>query len=359
MSRKDAGEKQETKGILVNRVNLEFDEDLFFDRFVILRTKYVDIKKRNEAARLLKPFKTVLAIRYEMGADSFFVLLDGKSERDAIIQKLNTVDVTMDVCRKIDSLNMVDDVTLIIDLLNIGSARINKDEDAEDRMTYSNLQGSIYTYENGDITKDKVTAFKVSYHKADGSCRLFGDNRVDFNAQSFGNVKKVAEDPKAAKTLDRYIPYVASNSQLNMADSYGDLIGLGERYVARGYKGMDKAVIPFINIDKSEEFDASKMGRLRNSMRKFRKAYRDVGTGLEFERTYLFDGDSLGVKKPIDNSFFNELVRCYKGIRINIIDKVGNDRSRIISDTLSKVIGYRYGIEAEPSDEVRTDGFNI
>ena len=76
-------------GIIVNRLDFRLDEMGFDRRYAILHTEYATYETRRTAVRLLSGFKTVRAVRYEYGGRSFYVLLEGHSERDGIIDTLN------------------------------------------------------------------------------------------------------------------------------------------------------------------------------------------------------------------------------------------------------------------------------
>lgn len=84
-------EHKHTDGILVNRLNFKVNEVEFNKRYTILHAEYSTYEVRKTAVLLLSKFPTVKAIRYEYGGTSFYILLKGNSEKEAIIKTLNTI----------------------------------------------------------------------------------------------------------------------------------------------------------------------------------------------------------------------------------------------------------------------------
>lgn len=309
--------KGQTPGILVNRIDFRVDEKEFDRRYTILHAEYATYEWRKEAVRLLDGFSTVKAIRYEYGGTSFYLLLKGNSEKERIIQKLNTI--VLDEPVKEEKYHQVAP-DMVFDLLLIGLSHSDADgEEDGENLTYSNLDGGVFTFEPEDIHEDRVVTFNIKARKAKDCTDLFGETQIMFPAQSFASVSEMendAKDKKALQILPRF--RMVDNRYMKLLGGSGHNPG-GKQFVKHGYHGMRKASIDFLCLSGVGGFDRSKMGRTRLTLRKMRREYADIGLDADFVRTDLFDGNKYSKKNTGFDRFLRDL---WDGRKINIVDKV-------------------------------------
>ena len=325
-------EHRHTDGILVNRLNFKVNEVEFSKRYTILHAEYGKsearearkVEVRRKAVRHLSKFHTVKAIRYEYGGTSFYVLLEGNSEKDKIIQTLNAIVHNSPVNEENYSQVAPD---MVFELLLIGLSYNDADkEDDGNNLSYSNLDGGVYTFEPGDVNDDCVVTFNIKARRAKDCVDLFGETQMLFPAQTFTSVDKMNEneaDRKYLKDLPRF--QMVDNTYMKLSN--GAKFGSCVEYVKHGYHGMKKASIDFLGINSVDEFDKSKMGRTRLTLRKMRREYADIGLEVEFVRTYLFDGNKYTKKNP---GFTKYLTELWSDKKINVIDKVKSPTSESI-----------------------------
>ena len=361
-------EHKQTDGILVNRLNFKVNEVEFNKRYTILHAEYSkdevrktkdEVKKikdevRNEAVRHLSKFHTVKAIRYEYGGTSFYVLLKGNSEKDKIIKTLNSIVLNNPVKEENYSQVAPD---IVFELLLIGLSYNDADkEDDGNNLSYSNLDGGVYTFEPEDIYKgDRVVTFNLKARPAKDCVDLFGKTQMLFPAQTFASVAKMNEteaDRKYLKDLPKF--QMVDNTYMKL--SKGAKFGSGVEYVKHGYRGMPKASIDFLGISSVDEFDKSKMGRTRLTLRKMRREYADIGLEVEFVRTYLFDGNKYTKKNP---GFTKDLTDLWGDKKINIIDKVKSPTSESIVKGVSMELKALFNVDTVPSEDVVKDEYNL
>ena len=359
-------EHKQTEGILVNRLNFKVNEVEFNKRYTILHAEYSqdevrktndEVKKiievRNKAVRHLSKFHTVKAIRYEYGGTSFYVLLKGNSEKDKIIETLNKIVLNNPVME--ENYNQVAP-DMVFELLLICLSYNDSDkEDDGNNLSYSNLDGGVYTFEPEDVKEDRVVTFNIKARPAKDCVDLFGETQMQFPAQTFASVAKMNEteaDRKYLKDLPKF--QMVDNTYMKLSNEA--IFGSGVEYVKHGYRGMKKASIDFLNIHSVGEFDKSKMGRTRLTLRKMRREYADIGLEVEFVRTPRFDGN----KYTKDNSGFEKfLKRLWKGKTIHIIDKVKTLSSKSIVHGITLDMKKEFNVDVVPSEEVVKDDFNI
>lgn len=347
-------EYKHTDGILVNRLDFKVNEVDFNKRYTILHAEYGKYEIRKEAVRHLSKFHTVKAIRYEYGGTSFYVLLDGNSEKEKIIQTLKKIVLNNPV-NEVNYSQVAPDI--VFELLLIGlSDNYSDKEDDGNNLSYSNLDGGVYTFEPGDVYKgDRVVTFNLKARPAKDCVDLFGETQMLFPAQTFATVAKMNEkevDRKYLKDLPRF--QMVDNTYMKL--SKGAKFGSGVEYVKHGYRRMPKASIDFLGIGSVDEFDKSKMGRTRLTLRKMRRKYAEIGLEVEFVRTPLFDGN----KYAKDNSGFEEsLKKLWKGKTIHIIDKVKTLSSKSIVHGITLEMKKEFDVNVISSEEVVKDDFNI
>ncbi|WP_042705741.1 hypothetical protein [Methanomicrobium mobile] len=348
-------EHKQTDGILVNRLNFKVNEVEFNKRYTILHAEYGKYEIRKEAVRHLSTFHTVKAIRYEYGGTSFYILLDGNSEKEKIIQDLKKIVLNNPVNEENYSQVAPD---IVFELLLIGLSYNDSDkEDDGDNLSYSNLDGGVYTFEPGDIYKgDRVVTFNLKARPAKDCVELFGETQLMFPAQTFATIAKMNEkeaDRKYLKDLPRF--QMVDNTYMKLS-SKGVKFGSGVEYVKHGYRGMNKASIDFLGISSVDEFDKSKMGRTRLTLRKMRREYADIGLEVEFVRTTLFDGNKYTKKNP---GFTKYLTELWSDKKINVVDKVKSPTSESIVKGVSMELKVLFNVDTVPSEDVVKGEYNI
>ena len=350
----DVQEHKHTDGILVNRLSFKVNEVEFNKRYTVLHAKYAAYDIRKNAVRLLSDFLTVKAIRYEYGGTSFYILLKGNSEKDKIIETLNKI-VLDDPVREEKYSQVAPDV--IFELLMIGLSYDDSDaEDDGENLTYSNLDGGVYTFEPEDVKEDRVVTFNIKCRPAKDCVDLFGATQMQFPAQTFASVAKMNENPEDRKYLVGLPRFQMVNGAYMKLSKGAEFGSVGREYVKHGYRHMNKASIDFLNLSGVAEFDKSKMGRTRLTLRKMRREYSDIGLEVEFVRTDLFDGNKYNKK----NSGFDKFLRnLWSGKNINIVDKVQNVSSESIIRGLTIDMRKEFGVELIPSKDVVKGDYNI
>ncbi|WP_400219779.1 hypothetical protein [Methanomethylophilus alvi] len=350
----DAKEHRHTEGILVNRLNFKVNEVEFNKRYTILHAEYAAYEVRKNAVRLLSKFHTVKAIRYEFGGTSFYVLLKGNSEKDEIKDTLNTI-VLDDPVQEEKYSQVAPDMIFELLLIGLSYNDSDKEEDGEN-LAYSNLDGGVYTFEPEDVKEDRVVTFNIKARKAKDCVDLFGETQMQFPAQTFASVAKMNEteaDRKYLKGLPRF--QMVGNTYMKLSNG-GEFGSGGREYVKHGYRGMKKASMDFLALSGVQDFDKSKMGRTRLTLRKMRREYEDIGFEAEFVRTDLFDGNKYSKK----NSGFDKfLKKLWEGRSIHIIDKVKSPTSASIVRGITLDMKKEFGVDVVSSDEVVKDEFNI
>ncbi len=350
----DAKEHRHTEGILVNRLNFKVNEVEFNKRHTILHAEYAAYEVRKNAVRLLSKFHTVKAIRYEFGGTSFYVLLKGNSEKDEIKDTLNTI-VLDDPVQEEKYSQVAPDMIFELLLIGLSYNDSDKEEDGEN-LAYSNLDGGVYTFEPEDVKEDRVVTFNIKARKAKDCVDLFGETQMQFPAQTFASVAKMNEteaDRKYLKGLPRF--QMVGNTYMKLSNG-GEFGSGGREYVKHGYRGMKKASMDFLALSGVQDFDKSKMGRTRLTLRKMRREYEDIGFEAEFVRTDLFDGNKYSKK----NSGFDKfLKKLWEGRSIHIIDKVKSPTSASIVRGITLDMKKEFGVDVVPFDEVVKDEFNI
>lgn len=354
-------EHKQTDGILVNRLNFKVNEVEFNKRYTILHAEYAkdEVRKtkyevKRDAVRHLSKFNTVKAMRYEYGGTSFYVLLDGNSEKDKIIQTLNSIVLNNPVM-EVNCSQVAPDIVFELLLIGLSYNDDDKEEDGNN-LSYSNLDGGVYTFEPGDIYKgDRVVTFNLKARPAKDCMDLFGETQMLFPAQTFASVammNKAEADKKSLNELPRF--EMVDNKYMKL--SKGDEFGSDVEYVKHGYRGMKKASIDFLDLSSVDKFDKSKMGRTRLTLRKMCREYADIGLKVEFVRTTLFDGN----KYNKDNSGFEEFLRkLWEGKTVHIIDKVKTLSSKSIVHGITLDMKKEFNVNVVPSEEVVKDDFNI
>ena len=268
----DAKEHRHTEGILVNRLNFKVNEVEFNKRYTILHAEYAAYEVRKNAVRLLSKFHTVKAIRYEFGGTSFYVLLKGNSEKDEIKDTLNTI-VLDDPVQEEKYSQVAPDMIFELLLIGLSYNDSDKEEDGEN-LAYSNLDGGVYTFEPEDVKEDRVVTFNIKARKAKDCVDLFGETQMQFPAQTFASVAKMNEteaDRKYLKGLPRF--QMVGNTYMKLSNG-GEFGSGGREYVKHGYRGMKKASMDFLALSGVQDFDKSKMGRTRLTLRKMPRVRR-------------------------------------------------------------------------------------
>lgn len=347
-------EHKHTDGILVNRLNFKVNEVEFNKRYTILHAEYSTYEVRKDAVRLLSKFPTVKAIRYEYGGTSFYILLKGNSEKEAIIKTLNTI--VLDEPVKEEKYGQVAP-DMIFELLLIGLSYNDSDiEDDGENLAYSNLDGGVYTFEPEDVKEDRIVTFNIKARRAKDCVDIFGETQMQFPAQTFASVSKMNEKEEDRKYLIG-LPRFQMVNNMYMKLSNGDEFGSGGReYVKHGYRGMKKASMEFLALSGVHDFDKSKMGRTRLTLRKMRREYADIGLEVEFVRTDLFDGNKYNKK----NSGFEKLLKkLWEGKTIHIIDKVKSPATVSIVRGITLDMKKEFDVDIVPSEEVVKDDYNI
>lgn len=341
-----------TAGILVNRLKFKINEVEFDKRYTILHAEYAVYEKRKEAVRLLNGFSTVKAIRYEYRGTSFYVLLKGNTEKERIIDTLNTIVLDEPVKEERYSQIPTD---MAFDLLLIGLSYDDSNNEEGD-PTYSNLDGGVYSFEPEDVKDDRVVTFNIKARKAKDCVDLFGGTQMLFPAQTFASVTKMRE-----KEVDR--KHLASLPRFQMMDnkymklSNGAEFGSGGReFVKHGYRGMARASIDFLAMSGVQDFDKSKMGRVRRTLRQMHRRYDDIGFEAEFIRTDLFDGNRYSKNNSKFETFLKNL---WKGKTIHIIDKVKSPTTQSIIRGITTDMKNEFDVDIVPSDDVVKGDFNI
>lgn len=351
----DAKEHRHTEGILVNRLDFKVNEVEFNKRYTILHAEYAAYEVRKNAVRLLSKFPTVKAIRYEYGGTSFYILLKGNSEKNEIISKLKSIVLDEPITE--EKYNQVAP-DMIFDLLLIGLSNNDSDtEDDGDNLPYSNLDGGVYTFEPGDVYEgDRVVTFNLKVRPAKDCIDLFGQTQMQFPAQTFASVAKMNEteaDRKYLKGLPRF--QMVDNRYMKLSN--GCKFGSGGReYVKHGYREMKKASIDFLGLSSVDEFDKSKMGRTRLTLRKMRREYADIGLEVDFVRTNLFDGNKYTKKNP---GFTKYLTELWQDKKINIIDKVKSPTSESIVAGVSMELKVLFNVDTVPAEDVVKGEYNL
>ena len=160
-------------------------------------------------------------------------------------------------------------------------------------------------------------------------------------------------DRKYLKGLPRF--QMVGNTYMKLSNG-GEFGSGGREYVKHGYRGMKKASMDFLALSGVQDFDKSKMGRTRLTLRKMRREYEDIGFKAEFVRTDLFDGNKYSKK----NSGFDKfLKKLWEGRSIHIIDKVKSPTSASIVRGITLDMKKEFGVDVVSSDEVVKDDFNI
>ena len=347
-------EHKHTDGILVNRLNFKVNEVEFNKRYTILHAEYSTYEVRKTAVRLLSKFPTVKVIRYESGGTSFYILLKGNSEKEAIIKTLNTI--VLDEPVKEEKYGQVAP-DMIFELLLIGLSYNDSDiEDDGENLAYSNLDGGAYTFEPEDVKEDRIVTFNIKARRAKDCVDLFGETQMQFPAQTFASVSKMNEKEEDRKYLIG-LPRFQMVNNMYMKLSNGDEFGSGGReYVKHGYRGMKKASMDFLALSGVHDFDKSKMGRTRLTLRKMRREYADIGLEVEFVRTDLFDGNKYNKK----SSGFDKLLKeLWEGKTIHIIDKVKSPATASIVRGITLDMKKEFDVDIVPSEEVVKDDYNI
>ena len=347
-------EHKHTDGILVNRLNFKVNEVEFNKRYTILHAEYAAYEVRKNAVRLLSKFPTVKAIRYEYGGTSFYILLKGNSEKEAIIKTLNTIVLDEPVKEEKYSQVAPD---MIFELLLIGLSYNDSDtEDDGENLAYSNLDGGVYTFEPEDVKEDRVVTFNIKARRAKDCVDLFGDTQMQFPAQTFASVSKMNEKEEDRKYLVGLPRFQMVNNTYMKLSNGGEFGSGGREYVKHGYRGMKKASMDFLALSGVQDFDKSKMGRTRLTLRKMRREYADIGLEVEFVRTDLFDGNKYNKK----NSGFDKfLKKLWEGKTIHIIDKVKSPATESIIRGITLDMKKEFDVDIVPSEKVVEDDFNI
>ena len=347
-------EKKQTPGILVNRVNWGVNEVDFDRKYTVLHAEYAAYDVKNSAVRLLKKFSTVKSTRYEYGGKSFYVLLKGNSEKAAIIETLNTIVLDEPVREEKFSQIPPD---IMYDLLLIGLSDNNTDrEDDGENLSYSNLDGGVYTFEPEDVKEDRVVTFNIKARKAKDCVDLFGETQILFPAQTFASVSKMNETEEDRKYLVGLPRFQMVDSTYMKLSNGGEFGSGGREYVRHGYRKMNKASIDFLALSGVQDFDRCKMGRTRLTLRKMRREYADIGFEAEFVRTDLFDGNKYCKK----NTGFDRLLKgLWDGRTVHIVDKVKSPTSESIIRGITLDMKKEFNVDIVPSDEVVKDDFNI
>ena len=343
-----------TDGILVNRLNFKVNEVEFNKKYTIIHAEYAAYDGRNNAVRLLSKFPTVKAVRYEYGGSSFYVLLKGSTEKDAIVETLNSI--VLDEPVKEEKYCQVEP-HMIFELLLIGLSHNDSDiEDDGENLAYSNLDGGVYTFEPEDVKEDRVVTFNIKARRAKDCVDLFGETQMQFPAQTFASVSKMIEkeeDRKHLIGLPRF--QMVDNTYMKLSNG-GEFGSSGREYVKHGYRGMKKASMDFLALSGVQDFDKSKMGRTRLTLRKMRREYADIGLEAEFVRTDMFDGNKFGKK---NNGFDKLLKRLWGGRTIRIVDKVRSPTSESIVRGITLDMKKEFDVDVVPSNDVVKDDFNI
>jgi len=351
MSKK--GEYRHTEGILVNRLDFRVNEVEFDRKYTILHAEYAAPEKKREAVRLLNGFSTVKAIKYGFGNTSFFILLNGKTEKEAIIETLNTIVLDEPVRER--RYNQVSK-NVALDLMLIGLSHEDSGNEEGD-PTYSNLDGGLYTFEPEDVKSDRVITFNMKSRKAKDCIELFGDTQVLISAQTFASTKRMQEHPNDRKLL-KSLPRFQIYDNRYMKLSNGNVFEPDkEEYVKHGYHGMKKkASIDFLDISGVDNFDRCKMGRTLRTLKRMHREYKDIGLEIGFVRTNLFDLNRYRKK----NSKFEDYLRSlWNGGTIHIVDKVNSPTSRSIVHGITVDMKNTFNVNVIPADEVIRGDFTI
>lgn len=148
---------------------------------------------------------------------------------------------------------------------------------------------------------------------------------------------------------------MVGNTYMKLSNG-GEFGSVGREYVKHGYRGMKKASMDFLALSGVQDFDKSKMGRTRLTLRKMRREYEDIGFEAEFVRTDLFDGNKYSKK----NSGFDKfLKKLWEGKKINIIDKVKTPATESIIRGITIDMKKEFDVDIVPSDDVVKNDFNI
>lgn len=343
-----------TPGILVNRVNYRVNEKKFDSKYTVLHAEYETYDMRKSAVNILSGFRSVRSIRYEKKRGAFYFMVEGNCELDEIEKKLNRIVLD----EPIDRLNcgkVPRDILLDLLLNGLSYNRTDVEEDGEN-LTYSNLDGALFTFEPDDVHEDRIVTLNIQSRPAKDCVDIFGDTKLLFPAESFAAVFKLNDnefDKKALIGLPRYQAVDDRYMKISAGFEFGSG---GKEYVRRGYTGMKKASIDFFDVSSIKKLDQSKMGRVRLTLRKLRREYDDIGLEIDFVRTELFDSNKWFKR---NTGFEQYLKTIWRGKKIHIIDKVNSETSRCIAEGVYIDMKKEFDVDIVESEDVVKGEYNI
>ena len=338
----------ETKGILVNRLDYHLNEPKFDGKYTILHAEFRTYDQRKGAVDHLSSFGTIRAIRYGGDGTSFYIMLNGSTEKLKICEKMEREahcdSISQEKCGRVKP-------DILLDLMMIG---LNSDPDIADEPSFSNIEGSVYTFEPSGVKEDRIITFNPNIREAKDCRELFGDVSMRFPAKSFPFEEKLKIDKRDAALLPKLSRYEVDGNRLRYSRNNSTQV---KRCVGHGYHGMKKASIPFIGLSDVKHLDESKMGRVRKTLRKMMRVYADVDLEIGFVRTDLFDGNHYYQAK--DSRYDVFLEGMWSGKTIYLTDMVGSDSSKAIVRGFSTDLNNLFGIEVDVVDDIVRGGPNI
>lgn len=340
-----------TPGIMVNRIRSSWDSNAFSDCYAIVKVEVGGALKMGPVLKVLKDCRTKRAIVHGFSGKGFHILLDGRDELDAVVSDLNDL-LGPESARSVP----VDSVPrhTVLNLLAAALPDSILDSDQED--FYSNPEGCLYSVDPSGIKPGRVVSLKFWFSEAEGG---FGDVMLEFPAQTFGSLRKVASDPANKEFVQYLVHYRCENCRLRHTGGMGYDKEDGDVFVRKGYKGMPRASIPFFDVSSANKMYQSKMGRVHRIMGKMRRAYRDIGLELDFVRTHEFDANHQSRSTTVVRHFEVKLKELLSGTAVTIVDKAGTPESASASGMIVSAMIASFGITPEISSDIVPGTLNL
>lgn len=334
--------------IKTNQLEVDLNLSQFDQKFDVFKITTSEKYFNRGAYMLDTPLlcNNVQSVFFETGNNYFVLMLKDTANKSRLKSALLNTDGGEKITIAQVGTEGVEQRVVVSLLLNaIGSFEL-------DFLRLNNLTGRLYCFHPKWIKKttkgketrvQKIPCLNVSISK---------DLRLSLAVSTFSSValrKKIAFTKRKFEQYPQYILSANNTLRRKLRDD------TGECFIIRQTKG-DKTEIPFLDIQNTERFEASKMGVLTEVIQKFNKKYSGV-CSLRFKE--ISDYSSLECSKSLISKN-NKIVREYlESTDIKIVDLIGDDYSKAFCKDIALTLTEKYGVGACIGKRIVKNSLNL
>lgn len=288
----------------------------------------------------------IKAIRFENGKCAYLLMLHNENNRTKLKETIHNVEGGEKLFIEEVNIRELPDSYILQLLLNaLGSY------DSE-LLKFNNLTGHLYCFHPDWIKHGKNKNRDVIWRIPCLDIRIAPECTLTMDVHTFSSVLLKKKITFKKKKIEEYPQYVFSARNTLRRKVANDT---ETGYIMRQIDG-GKTEIPFLDLQNSKKFAASKVGMLCGIVNVFNEKYIGIAH-IDFKKINVakrHDYTRIVAKENVEI-----IAKRLNNHKIHIVDLIGDSYSEMYCQNIQKLILAKYGVDSSKGKRVKKEALNI